>query len=192
MAKKSPRQASTATQQASGADGKPQRSLAERLATACAAYQEASVIPHCPSCASPCCKLDKLVLDLDWQQVKTLWQIEQSRAAFDRRLQSTGQPEEIRAANGRYYIHSKPCPAYESGSGCRIYDQPLKPVGCSDFPVYEDAGVVVADLRCEAVDLEQLRQQISAALGPDQRLQESADRDFPFLVELSVKPAGRR
>lgn len=167
--------------------------LAERLAAAAAAYQTSDVIPHCPVCASPCCRLDKLVLDLDWQQVRTLWHIEQPRKAFDRQLATRGEPEEIRTANGRYYIHSKPCPAYDTAiPGCRIYDQPLKPVGCSDFPVYENEGVVVADLRCEAVDLERLTTHLAETLGADARISRSADPEFPFLVELTVKTAGKR
>ncbi len=167
--------------------------LAERLAAAAAAYQTTDVVPHCPVCTSPCCRLDKLVLDLDWQQVRTLWHIEQPRKAFDRLLASRGEPEEIRSANGRYYVHSKPCPAYNATlPGCRIYDQPLKPAGCSDFPVYENEGVVVADLRCEAVDLDALTTALCNTLGPDTRIVRSADPEFPFLVELTVKPTGKR
>lgn len=167
--------------------------LRQRLAQAAAAYQAAAVIPHCPDCASPCCNLDKLVLDLEWRQVRVLWQVAASRGEFDRRLDAGQGPPEIRRAQGRYYVHQKPCPAYDAAlPGCRIYGQPLKPAGCSDFPVYEDAGVVIADLRCEAVNLADLRATLAAALGPATRLRESADRDFPFLVELSVKPAHRR
>ena len=167
--------------------------LAAVLAEAAAAYQAAAIIPHCPSCRAPCCKLDKLVLDLNWKQVKTLWHIDLARPAFDQSLARGEEPKEIRAAHGRYYIHSKPCPAYDQSiPGCRIYGQPLKPAGCSDFPVYEDEGVVVADLRCEAVDLEQLSAHLAQALGPDARISRSADPEFPFLVELTVKPAGKR
>lgn len=68
-----------------------------------------------------------------------------------------------------------------------MYDQPLKPAGCSDFPVYEDQGDVIADLRCEAVDLDALTARIEQALGPEFRVLQSADRDFPFLVTLSLK-----
>lgn len=172
--------------------GRRPPTTAARLAAAAAAYQADSVIPHCPACTSPCCRLDKLVLDLDWPQVRTLWRIDQPRQSFDRQLASSGEPVEIRAANGRYYVHSKPCPAYLGPRGCSIYDQPLKPTGCTDFPVYEDAGAVIADLRCEAVDLDALRQRLTEAVGPDLSIRERADREFPFLIELSTTPTGRR
>lgn len=163
------------------------RRLAPALAASAAAYQVATVIPHCPSCAKPCCKLDKLVLELDWAQVKGLWQLEESRKEFDKRLATGKGPIEIRPANGLYYAHSRPCPAFDSSCGCTVYKTPLKPVGCSDFPVYEDGGEITADLRCEAVDIEALKTALARDLGPDARISQSADRDFPFLVTLSVK-----
>lgn len=164
------------------------RLLAKALAKAAADYQNAAVIPHCTRCTKPCCKLESLVLELEWKPVKLLWRIEESRHAFDRRL-ATGQgPEEIRAGNGLYYIHGKACPAYDETQGsCRIYGQPLKPPGCSDFPVYEDEGGIMADLRCEAVDLDALVAWIAHALGPGFRIVKSADEEFPFLVTLSVR-----
>jgi len=169
------------------------RLLAKELAAAAAAYQTATVIPHCAECAKPCCKLESLVLELEWKQVKTFWRLEESRPAFDRRLASGKGPEEIREGNGLYYIHRKACPAYdETGRSCKIYGQDIKPIGCSDFPVYEDQGSVVADLRCEAVDLETLVAWIARAVGREFRVIQSADEEFPFLVTLSVKKlAGR-
>lgn len=168
--------------------------LAKKLAVAAAAYQVAEVIPHCAECAKPCCRLESLVLELDWQRIKVLWRLEESRAAFDRRLASGQGPEEIREGGGLYYAYRKPCPAYdEVGHGCRIYDRALKPAGCTDFPVYEDDGRVVADLRCEAVDIEALTAWLARAIGPEFRIARSADAEFPFLVSLSVKKAaGRR
>jgi len=164
--------------------------LAQELASVAGAYQSASVIPHCPRCASPCCKLDKLVLELDWAQVKGLWKLEESRKAFDQRLATGRGPIEIRPANGLYYAHSRPCPAFDPASGCRVYRTPLKPVGCSDFPVYEDQGGIVADLRCEAVSLEALKAAMAQALGEGFRIKQSADPDFPFLVTLTVRRVG--
>lgn len=165
--------------------------LAQQLAAALAAYQESTVIPHCAVCAKPCCRLDTLVLELEWKQVKILWKLDEARPAFNRRLASGKGPEEIREGDGLYYIHSKPCPAYDdAGHACRIYDRDYKPAGCSDFPVYEDQGSVIADLRCEAVDLDGLVAAVAAALGPEFRIVRSADRDFPFLITLSVRPAG--
>lgn len=161
--------------------------LAQELAALAAAYQTAEVIPHCPRCASPCCKLDKLVLELDWAQLRGLWGLAESRKAFDKRLATGRGPIEIRPANGLYYAHSKPCPAFDAASGCRVYRTPLKPVGCSDFPVYEDESDIIADLRCEAVDLKALKAAMAEALGEGFRIRQSADPDFPFLVTLSVR-----
>ncbi|AXS80425.1 YkgJ family cysteine cluster protein [Dechloromonas sp. HYN0024] len=164
------------------------RHLATELASAAAAYQVAQVIPHCPDCARPCCRLDALVLDLEWKQIKVFWKIEESRKTFDRRLSTGDGPVEIREAEGRYYVHSKPCPAYDlTAKSCQVYGQDIKPVGCSDFPVYEDSGDVIADLRCEAVDLDAVVDWIGRAIGPEWRVVQKADEDFPFLVTLSVR-----
>jgi Fe-S-cluster containining protein len=165
----------------------PRHRLAKELAAAAAAYQTSAVIPHCPSCAAPCCKLDKLVLELDWAQTKGLWRLEESRKEFDKRLAAGRGPIEIRPANGLYYAHSRPCPAFDASVGCTVYTTALKPVGCSDFPVYENEGEIMADLRCEAVDIEALKLALTRDLGPDTRIKQSADRDFPFLVTLAVK-----
>ena len=169
------------------------RSLATELAAAAAAYQTADVIPHCTQCAKPCCKLDALVLEMEWKQIKTLWKIADSRAVFDKRLAAGDGPQEIRESEGLYFVHSKPCPAYDqAGGSCQIYGQALKPVGCSDFPVYEDRGSIMADLRCEAVDLKALTSWIARTLGPEVRIVQSADREFPFLVTLSVRSSGNK
>ena len=169
------------------------RSLATELAAAAAAYQTADVIPHCTQCAKPCCKLDALVLEMEWKQIKTLWKISDSRAVFDKRLAAGEGPQEIRESEGLYFVHSKPCPAYDqAGGSCQIYGQALKPVGCSDFPVYEDRGSIMADLRCEAVDLKALTARLARTLGPDVRIVQSADREFPFLVTLSVRSSGNK
>ncbi|PKO89829.1 MAG: hypothetical protein CVU18_02725 [Betaproteobacteria bacterium HGW-Betaproteobacteria-12] len=171
----------------------PRRLLAQELAATAAAYQDAAVIPHCPTCAKPCCRLDKLVLELEWKQVKVFWRLDESREAFDRRLASGQGPQEIREGNGLYYVHSKPCPAYdEAGRSCRVYGQEIKPLGCSDFPVYEDRGGVLADLRCEAVDIEALADWLAKAIGPEWRIVRSADEEFPFLVTLAVRKIGKR
>jgi len=169
------------------------QSLAAALQTAADSYQRAHVIEHCAVCANPCCRLDSLVLELNWKQVKVFWQLDESRAAFDRRLASGKGPEEIRAADGLYFAHRKVCPAYdETQQSCRVYDQPIKPVGCSDFPVYADGDCLTADLRCEAVDIDTLSAWVVDALGPETRVVQSADRDFPFLVSLSVKRRGAK
>jgi hypothetical protein len=46
---------------------------------------------------------------------------------------------------------------------------------------------VVADLRCEAVNLEALKASIAQAVGSGYRVVSSADEDFPFMVTLAVK-----
>lgn len=163
------------------------RRLTKTLATAAAAYQASAVNPHCGQCVKPCCRLDPLVLELDWQQLKGIWQLDESHRAFDRRLAAGKGPAEIRARDGIYYAHRKTCPAYdETRRNCRVYGQPLKPQGCTDFPVYEDQGDVIADLRCEAVDLAALTDCLARAVGPGARIAQSADTEFPFLVSLFV------
>lgn len=151
-------------------------------------YQATHIIPHCPQCSNSCCLLDPLVLELSWKQVKTFWRIEDARAGFDRKLESGEGPQEIRAGNGLYYVHGKPCPAFDqTARSCSVYGQAIKPAGCSDFPIYEDGGVVVADLRCEAVDRKILSDWIARAVGEGYRVTTEADPDFPFLLTLSLK-----
>ena len=53
--------------------------------------------------------------------------------------------------------------------------------------MYEDGSSVVADLRCEAVDLDALIAWMARAVGPDFRIVHSANEEFPFLVTLSVR-----
>lgn len=164
------------------------RLLAQELAAAAAAYQAAVVIPHCAECSKPCCRLDPLVLELDWKQLKTIWLIEESRPAFDRKLSAGKGPNEIRAGNGLYFAHGRACPAYDqTGHSCRVYGLEVKPAGCSDFPVYEDGSCVVADLRCEAVDLDALIVGMARALGPEFGIAHSANEEFPFLITLFVR-----
>lgn len=165
-------------------------SLVAKLEAAASAYQDAQVIPHCGVCAKPCCRLDSLVLELNWKQVKVFWRLEESRAAFDQRLSAGQGPEEIRAANGLYYAHQKPCPAYDlTARTCTVYGQDIKPAGCSDFPVYADGDSLTVDLRCEAVDLGALLGWVADAVGPRFRVVHSADEAFPFLVEVSLRRA---
>jgi Fe-S-cluster containining protein len=174
-------------------DRESRRRLTRNLVAVAAAYQSTDVIPHCIACTKPCCRLDPLVLELDWKQLKTLWQIETSRTAFDRQLNLGQGPTEIRAAEGLYFAHGRTCPAYdETARSCRIYGQEIKPVGCSDFPVYEDQSHVIADLRCEAVHLDTLITKMANAVGPEYRIVHSADEAFPFLVTLSVRQVATR
>lgn len=165
----------------------PRQRLTLQLVAAAAAYQNEVVIPHCPQCAQPCCKLDALVLELEWRELKTIWQLKESRKEFDQRLASGKGPVEIRPANGLYYAHKKVCPAYVPGQGCRVYNQDVKPPGCSDFPVYEDGGDVVADLRCEAVNLNELAERMGKAAGAGYRVVRKEDEQFPFLVTIALE-----
>ncbi|RTL49932.1 MAG: hypothetical protein EKK46_13960 [Rhodocyclaceae bacterium] len=162
--------------------------LAKILFQAAADYQAETVIPHCPTCAKPCCKLDALVLEMDWRELKAIWQLKESRKAFDQRLAAGQGPEEIRPANGLYYAHQKVCPAYDQVQGsCRVYNQPAKPPGCSDFPVYENEGELMVDLRCEAVSLDGLMASITRAVGAGYRLVKTEDEQFPFLVTVKLE-----
>ena len=168
------------------------RLMAKTLASAVATFQAETIIPHCKQCKKPCCKLETLVLEINWKQLKTFWQRTEPRATFDRCLASGKGPQEIRAGNGLYYAHGKACPAYdEANQLCKVYDHELKPVGCTDFPVYQDQGYVIADRRCEAVDLKLLKNQIAQSAGQKSgqnfSVVQSADKEFPFLVSLSLK-----
>jgi Fe-S-cluster containining protein len=164
------------------------RQPAQDLAEVAAAFQRAVVIPHCSRCTKPCCRLDPLVLELDWRQLKGIWRITESRRDFDQHLRTGRGPEEIRAADGLYFAHGKVCPAYdETGRSCRVYGRDIKPAGCTDFPVYEDGDAIIADLRCEAVDLAALVEWVARAAGPAFRIVTSPDKAFPFLVTLTVR-----
>ncbi len=165
----------------------PRQHLAQKLAATAAAYQAAAISPRCATCQNPCCRLDPLVLELDWKRLKALWQLDESRRTFDRRLAAGKGPLEIRARDGVYYAHRKVCPAYDvTCRTCRVYDQETKPPGCTDFPVYTDQDFVIADLRCEAVDLVALTDWIARAIGIERRIIQSADEEFPFMITLSV------
>ena len=146
------------------------------------------VLPHCPVCRAPCCLLATLVLELTWARLKGIWGLAETRIAFDRRLSRGEGPAEIRPRDGLYYAHGSPCPAYE-GRRCRVYRSRLKPPGCSDFPVYEEEGRLVADLRCEALDADAVEAELRQAVGAGCRVTRTAERDFPFLVRFR---AGRR
>jgi hypothetical protein len=131
------------------------------------------------------------VLELTWARLRGLWGVTTSRAAFDRALARGAGPPEIRPQDGLYYAHGRVCPAYRGGR-CAVYATRLKPPGCSDFPVYEEDGALVADLRCEAVDLSALEADLARALGPDFRVARAENPDFPFLVTLKPAKAAKR
>ncbi len=157
-----------------------------RLRGVARGYQAEVVIPQCGGCRRPCCRLESLVIELDWPRLRALWGIEEAREAFDRRLARGEGPPEIRAEGGMYYAHGSVCPAFRGGR-CAVYDTPTKPAGCTDFPVYEDEGRLVADLRCEAVDPDEVEARLLAAFPPPARLRRRPDRRFPFLVRWTVR-----
>jgi len=157
-----------------------------RLHRVARGYQAEVVIPRCEGCRRPCCRLESLVIELDWPRLRALWGIEEAREAFDRRLARGEGPPEIRAEGGMYYAHGSVCPAFRGGR-CAVYDTPAKPPGCTDFPVYEDEGRLVADLRCEAVDPDEVEARLLAAFPPPARLRRRPDRRFPFLVRWTVR-----
>jgi Fe-S-cluster containining protein len=145
------------------------------LLRAARAFEASVVVPHCAACRRPCCGLDDVVLALSFGQVQRLYAIEKPRKDFDRALPST-----LKKQGDRYYAHGAPCPAYDlSTRQCRVYGTPDKPQECSDFPIYEDGGVVTVDVRCEAVRerLADLRQALRDVAGDD--LVEAADDEFP-------------
>ncbi|GAB4266132.1 MAG: hypothetical protein Kow0092_18880 [Deferrisomatales bacterium] len=166
------------------------RSAAEGLRRVAAAYQRERVLPRCGACARPCCRLDTLVLELDWERLRRLWGVRGSRRAFDASLARGEGPPDIRAQEGLYYAHGRVCPAYREGR-CAVYESALKPPGCTDFPVYEEDGALVADLRCEAVDPDEVEARLRRALGPRRDVRRRADPRFRFLVRFRVRPRRR-
>ncbi len=162
----------------------------ELLARVAARYQAEAVVPRCARCREPCCRLATLALEFTWERLRAVWRIEESRAAFDARLARGEGPPELKAEGGLYYAHGRPCPAYRGGV-CAVYGTPAKPPGCTDFPVYVEDGALVADRRCEAVDLDDLEARLLAALGPRGRLRRRVDRAFPTLTRLEPRPPAR-
>jgi Fe-S-cluster containining protein len=168
----------------------PDAALLARLVRAAQEWEARVVIPHCAVCARPCCKLESVVLDLDWPRTRTLYRIGESQRVFDHGLAEGRGPEHIRKQGDTYYAHGKPCPAYDEGAHrCTVYGTPTKPPSCSDFPIYEDGDGVTADQRCEAVDVAALQKHCEEQTGT--RLRALPDADFPQLVTLVPAAAPR-
>jgi Fe-S-cluster containining protein len=132
-------------------------------------WEREHVIPHCAVCSKPCCKLETVVLDLEWSQVRELYKITSSKKQFDQNL-----PSYIRVQDGKYYAHGEQCPAYVDAK-CSSYEK--RPVSCRDFPIYEDGDAITVDTRCEAVNLDE----IEKALGDVVR---EPDPAFPVIVSF--------
>ncbi len=145
--------------------------------------QEEVVLPHCPRCERPCCLLDRVVVEFTWEQVRALWRVRMPRKAFDRSLREGRGPRELREQDGLYYAHTRPCPAFRNGR-CAVYGTPLKPRGCTEFPVYPDRGGLLVDLRCEAVGLEAVEARVRRAAEPCAEIRRAEDPEFPFLVVI--------
>jgi hypothetical protein len=174
--------------------GRPDpRRRRRRLARFAAEFQARRVVPRCGACRRPCCRLETLVLELDWERLAGLWSPGVPKSVFDAALARGEGPPEIRSAGGLYYAYRRVCPAFdEAAKLCRVYAGGLKPSGCTDFPVYEEEGALVADLRCEAVDLRALEEELARELGPGATFSRTEDRDFPFLVRYRSARRGRR
>ncbi len=124
-------------------------------------YQTRNIIPHCRACRRPCCRLTDVVLEFHWREFARIYDIQSSQRDFDRSLADGSGPAYVRKMDGIYYTHGQPCPAYEAATGaCALYHSPLKPQNCSDFPLYRDGNSLVADSRCEAVDVTALLRQL--------------------------------
>lgn len=161
------------------------------LARAAADWQARHVILHCALCLEPCCRLNTVVLELDWRRLCALYRIDEPQRAFDARLAAGKGPEHIRKQGDRYFAHGRPCPAFDEESHrCAVYGTVDKPPSCTEFPVYLDGDAVTADRRCEAVDVASLRSQLEQAMGAP--LAEKPDVEFPELVSLAPHAQRRR
>ncbi|MBI5444942.1 MAG: hypothetical protein HY900_27490, partial [Deltaproteobacteria bacterium] len=67
------------------------------LARFAAEFQRRRILPRCGSCRRPCCRLETLVLELDWERLSRLWEVAGSRREFDAALARGVGPPEIRA-----------------------------------------------------------------------------------------------
>lgn len=147
-------------------------------------YQDEEIIPHCQDCQRPCCKLTDVVLEFDWNHLRSLYGIELTQKAFDRCLRDGSGPEYVRKQAGLYYTYGSPCPAYDDVTRCcRHYNSRLKPGNCTDFPLYLDGETIVADLRCEAMFKARLLSLLQNAL-PTRRFTTRPNPEFPCLIYI--------
>jgi Fe-S-cluster containining protein len=154
-------------------------------------HQATHIIPHCPTCSRPCCALTDVVLDLSFTQLQKLYQITSTKRQLDAAVDAGRGPSWLKRAHGRYYTHEEPCPAYTTDAAnpshkhCAVYGTDAKPNGCDDFPLYVDGDVVVADRRCEAMNIDVLRAELRAA-GLSSTLMA---QEFDELVNLRIGKA---
>ena len=167
------------------------RSARRQIHTTLAQYQHQVIIKHCPACRRPCCMLTDVVLEFDWRDLCSFYGFDDRQKTFDRGLRNGSGPAYIRKQAGLYYVHGSPCPAYdEHAHQCRYYQSPLKPQNCSDFPVYLDGRSIVADTRCEALDLNNLLQALKAA-APTMDFTTQPHPDFAVLNYIEFRPNKR-
>jgi Fe-S-cluster containining protein len=158
------------------------------------AYEARKVIPHCPSCQQPCCGLKTVVLDMTWKQAQHLYQIKSTRAQLVQMLHEGEAPphlqEHLKESHGKFFAHGAACPAFDQkGKGCNVYGTEYKPTACGEFPLYADGDALTVDLRCEAVSLEELDDELAQVKGT---LTRHANEQFPFLITYELKPKTRR
>lgn len=157
------------------------------LAAAAKAFEQKFVIPHCTSCSSPCCHLQHAPLELSWPTFSQLYQIKSKKQDFDTSLDDGTGPAHIRRMDDLYYPFGVPCPAYsEEKKLCSVYQTDLKPQHCSDFPIYEDGGMITADFRCEALDIDDVIDFMQERFGENSELIVSSDPQFAFMVQIEV------
>lgn len=161
-----------------------QRQRLEQLASE---FQKRYVIPHCASCSRPCCMLTDVVLEFEWPHFVSIYNIDASQREFDKALRDGSGPRYVRKMDGIYYMHGSPCPGYDQqAKTCKLYGSDLKPENCSDFPVYRDGDVLVADARCEAVDITDLLRYLRQAL-PDFEMRNVPDAEFPVINRIFIR-----
>ncbi|HEY4223426.1 MAG TPA: hypothetical protein VGO62_18840 [Myxococcota bacterium] len=155
--------------------------------------QARDIIPHCAVCQRPCCKLDDVVLALEWPQARDLYQIKTRKKEFDANL-----PPYIKEDRDMYYVHKRPCPAYVDKK-CSVYGSKTKPQSCTDFPIYaevdddDETDFLTVDTRCEAVNLKTIEAEVVARY-PKHQVLVHPDDEFPEIVtiKLASTPAAPR
>jgi Fe-S-cluster containining protein len=153
------------------------------------AYEARVVIPHCPSCSRPCCALETVVLEMTWPQAQQLYQIKGTKQAFLQALHdgeaAPALQQHLKESHGKLFAHGAPCPAYRADKSCGVYGTAHKPSACGEFPIYADGDdALTVDLRCEAIDLQVLDEELQPPRGT---LTRHANAQFPFLVTYQVK-----
>lgn len=159
----------------------------QRLDQLASEYQRQHVIPHCASCSRPCCMLTDVVLEFEWPHYVSIYNIDVPQREFDKSLRDGSGPQDVRKMDGIYYTHGAPCPGYDlQTKTCKLYGSELKPENCSDFPVYRDGNILVADTRCEAVDVATFLRHLQQAL-PDIEMHNVPDDEFPVINRISFR-----